>query len=156
MLDAAGGVDGMVNKVAEGIRKSLSNERMRQQLQMLTLRCPRMPIRAGSTWTRDVDLVYPMPMRVSETYKVTARGSGAINLAYQGVITPSEQAIDLGVVSITADMTGTQKGSIQIDEATGWIRAAGIDVSMAGMIKAGASSTPFKAEGNIYLTTQPG
>jgi len=142
-----GNMDGMF----DGMKKMMGNDAMKKQVQPLTGFYPDQPVRVGDTWTKTLPVGGPMPMTMDVTYTVTARGGGVMNLDFDGVIksTPGG-GMDLGFMKMEFDLSGTQSGTMQVDEATGWTTASTADLSMEGSMKMMGMSTPMKVEGKVY------
>lgn len=152
----AGQMDTMMNGVVDGVKQMISNDSAKQQLQRFTDLYPAAPVGKGSTWKKQFSVSMPLPMKADETYTVTARGGGVVNLAYEAVISANQGGINMGMGKLTADLKGTQKGVIQVEEATGWVRAATIDLTIEGKVDMGPMSMPLSMNGKYYIKGYPG
>ena len=143
---------GDMNSMFDGVKKMMGDEAMKKQMQGMTGFYPDQPVSLGSTWTRTIPVGGPMPMNVDMTYTVAARGGGVMNVKFEGDIkTAPGGGMDLGFMKMDFQMSGTQSGTMQVDEATGWVTASSIQQSMEGSMKVMDMSMPMKTEGKIYI-----
>jgi Family of unknown function (DUF6263) len=151
MMGKMGDMNGMIDGVIGAMKKMMGNEAMKSQLQPLTGFYPDQPVRRGSTWTKSIPVGGPVPMNMDATYTVAERGGGFMNVTIDGDIkSVPGSGVDMGFMKTEFDMSGTQSGTMQLDEATGWVTASTIEVSMEGSMKVAQMSTPMKVEGKVY------
>ncbi|MBN2311899.1 MAG: hypothetical protein JXR94_23165 [Candidatus Hydrogenedentes bacterium] len=154
MMGAGGEMDRVIDKSVSAIKKELGNEAMKDDLGVLTGYFPPEPVGKGSTWTKTSKTSNPIAMTLTNTYTVTQRGGGVMNIACQGQIASDPGAgVDLGMIKMSFDVSGTVTGTMQVDEATGWVTASSMDILADGNMKMGPMDMPIKVEGNIYTRT---
>ncbi len=152
-MAAMGGAspDAMIDKIAGSVKKMAGDEAMQSQLQALTDFYPEGPVGKGDSWTRETTLTSPFPMKASTVYTVSAQGGGVTNIEYKATFSPSEGGMDLGVMKM--EISGQQTGTMQVDNATGWITAANGTMAIDGKMKMGPMDMPLKVEGTIYIAS---
>jgi hypothetical protein len=76
------------------------------------------------------------------------------NFEYKSdVSTDPSGDIDMGVMKYRIALSGSQSGTIQVDEASGWLTESSIDCNIEGTWEMGEGPEPFKVEGNVYTRT---
>ena len=139
-------------KTARQIKKQLSDEVMQGQLQDLFPVYSAEPVKTGESWTNASTTPSPFPMMVTTTYTVTARSGGVTNVDFDSKVTASPGAtMDLGMATAKVDATGQEKGSYQIDDATGWVTAGNKSVNHSIGMDMGEVSIPIRVDGSIHL-----
>ena len=125
-----GGLDGMLDEVAKGIREQLNDDKAQKKLQEVFDFYPSEPVRVGSTWSKDktVDGI-----KESTTYTVAARGGGVMNINVKTSVSGSYEGMD--AASGDTSLSGEESGTLQIDEATGWVLTGKMDSSVSGFLK---------------------
>lgn len=136
-VDAAGfmqQMEALLDKPLWQLRKAMSNQAAIMNLRFLTDVLPAETVQVGSTWKKDSETMFP-PAFVFETFTVTDRAGGVCTLKYEANLTPrSDNSIDLGIVRLTFQVEGTKTGTIQVDEQTGWVKAATINVKQSANV----------------------
>jgi uncharacterized protein DUF6263 len=152
-----GSLDGMIDKIAGGVKGQMGDEAMKSQLQNLTDFYPEGPVGKGDSWTRETTMSSPFPMKASTVYTVSAQGSGVTNIEYTSTFSPSANGgMDLGVMKMKMEISGQQTGTMQVDNATGWITAANGTIAIDGKMKMGPMDMPLKVEGTVYIASSSG
>ena len=144
--------DNMFAGVEKGLRNVMGDEAVRQQMQGMTDFYPPEPVDVGDTWVKEQTLTAPFPVKASTTYTVTARGAGVMNIDYTSKLSPNpDGGMDMGMVKVKMDLSGEQKGTVQVDEATGWIKSSSGTLNVNGELDAGVMKSPVKIEGTVYI-----
>ncbi len=156
-LSPKGGVldiKGMDEMIAKMIDKMATNEAMKQQAREMTKNfinedkmkemsgtmvaaLPQKPVGIGEAWTNKISIPAGFPMEIDITNTLTDHKDGMITIQTNAKIETGDQPkpIEMGPMKMTMKMKGAQKGTIQIDEATGWIVRSKTDVNFTGEMK---------------------
>ena len=142
-----------LDRICDSMRDTMGNEAMERFLRGITAFHPDQPVRVGSTWSKSL-LIGTMPTNMDATYTVTASAGGIMNVKVDRKVKSAPgSAMDLGFVTMRFDMAGTESGTMQVDEATGWVTASTFDVFKDGSIKVMGTSSPVKVRGKVYTTS---
>ena len=76
-------------------------------------------------------------MKLKNTYTLKARKDGVVTLDVASVIEPNPDAPPLkaGPMSISHSFSGKQKGTIELDAATGWIVGGTLNRDVSGTVQ---------------------
>lgn len=106
------------------------------------------PVGVGDAWTVVTTRSVGMPLTSETTYTVAERKAGSLTLNMSVVIKPNEGATAaFGPMEMEYAISGTGTGTLEVDEATGWIRSGEYtldidgEVSILGMPVAGGPMT---------------
>lgn len=146
VLQAMGGLSQIESMMDELLDSMLSEEQMKKQMAAMTALYPQEPVKVGSTWSKEIETAMPYPMKTLNTYTVTSRGEGLMNVKVESTVSPAS-----GGGLFDADMTGTQSGTIQIEEATGWVKASTVEQDLSGKMSMGPMNMDVGIKGTIYI-----
>jgi hypothetical protein len=98
-------------------------ESMKQALSQMVGFYPEKPVKVGDTWTMKRSVKAGMTMDIETTYTLKSRKSGVAFLDFSGKVKtdPSNSTIEMMGMNMSYDLAGTQKGTIEVDEKTGWV-----------------------------------
>ena len=131
--------------VGAQLRQTLGDSAMREKMEDMMTMYPETPVRVRSTWTKGGVRSYGMaPMGRSETWKLTGRKDGVLTLEVSSEITPNTDApaMDMGFVRMNIELSGQQSGTVEVDEATGWIIRADMTYELDGTMKTSGGAMP--------------
>lgn len=123
---------------AEGMREALmkqfGDEAMKEFMQPFVSIYPREDVGVGDTWER-THVVTAIYAHVQEnTYELLERADGVCKLGLRSEVTAAEDAppMDMGMAKFQISMSGTQDGTLTLDEATGQVREGRIESKLSG------------------------
>ncbi len=141
----------VADKAAAGITRILSDGLM-SRVQSLTDFYPGHPVRVGESWTRESVLWAPFPTNVTTTYRVSARNETVTDLTFKSSLSSAPGGgLDYGVASITADISGKETGTLQVDNATGWVVLRSARVRIDRRMTAGSETFSLDDEGTSHV-----
>ena len=81
------------------------------------------PVAVGGTWTRTIAIDYGIPVIADETYTLTGRCDGTVTIAREAALGPQEYGERKDGASLKSkyEVSGRQKGTLSVDEATGCV-----------------------------------
>jgi hypothetical protein len=131
-------------------------------LEGMTRIYPDDPVAAGESWTTQMDAKIGFPMRLKNTYKLKERKDNVATLEMVTTIEPDEDAepMTIGDIEMVFDLSGTQKGTMKVDELTGWPVGGTMDQEIEGEIKLKGvpgqdrMKIPMTIESRITFTTE--
>lgn len=78
------------------------------------------PVRVGDSWQKDRSLSAPVPLSITSLYTLKKRSGGEATIAVEADVTAAPDSAP-EEVQAPIKISGTQKGNMQVDEATGCI-----------------------------------
>jgi hypothetical protein len=126
--------EGAARMAAEKVlRQQLDDADLRQNLQNLFGPFPDHPVAIGDSWTRMTEMNIGFPMTVQSTYALQGREDGIAIVEVTGSIaTAPDPSMALNTLKMNYSLKGEQSGTIRIDEATGWLKAAEVSQHLNG------------------------
>lgn len=157
------GMLGQIDTVMGSVlRRSLGDSAMREAMEDGMTMYSETPQKVGSTWTRGVIRESGMePMERGESWTLKERKNGVLTLERKSVISPNTQAsgITMGPMTMRIDLTGTDSGTFQVDEATGWVISGTLSrqlegkMDLLGMPMPGGQDMTMKITDTVTLET---
>lgn len=85
---------------------------------------PDQPVQVGDTWTKNTTITSGMKMLAETTYTLTERKGGIATITFSSQLKtdPNAEAMEMMGMEMKYDLAGTQKGTIMVDEKTGWTK----------------------------------
>jgi hypothetical protein len=113
---------------------------------------PDKPVEPGDSWTRKQLTKRGFAMITESKWTLQKREAGVATIAATGAVKtdPSGPPLQAQGMAMKMDLSGTQEGTIQIDEATGLIRSNRGRQQLKGQVNLGAS-----AEGPFNMMSIP-
>lgn len=138
MIEKLGLPDGPTKTMMEDqLKKQFGDQAMRQTMEQLMAVYPDKPVAVGDAWTKKVKLTKGFPLQIDTTYAMKGRKAGVATLDTKSTLKsdPKAEPLKMGPLSISYDLSGTQKGQIEMDEASGWTRGAKLTQEFSGKMK---------------------
>lgn len=134
------GMENVYNKIKTDLKKELSGKQLddfikivkqgynpelfKKQFEQVTVKFPDKGLKIGEEWVND-------PKNKGKGYnKLTKVDDNYAEISLVGIIPPKEDSQKQGNVTYSVSVTGSQKGKIIIDNKTGWIHKANLDLIM--------------------------
>jgi hypothetical protein len=149
---AASQMSQMMEGMTDAVRTMAGDEAAQKNLNALLGFYPAEPVGVDDTWSRTYEVMMPAPMQATAEYVVKARSGGVMSIDFKTTYAPMpDKAIDLGIMSMEFLMRGTETGSMQVDEETGWIIAVSSTVDVKGSIDMGMMESKVAIKGTEYI-----
>lgn len=116
------------------LQQSFGEDAVKEMIEQSLAVYPSQPVRVGQSWRRRLTTSRGMPMVIDGTWTLKKRRRGVATLAYQGTMELSPPPA-LAQSGVKADFSGTQEGTLQLDEATGCIRASQATFKVSGKME---------------------
>jgi len=124
----------------------LDKEAVRQMTESATAIYPEKPIEPGDSWTRTQVIKQGFAMITDSKWTLQKREGGVATIAATASVKadPNGAPMQTQGMAMKMDLSGSQEGTIQMDEATGLVRANRGRQQLKGQINIGASAEgPF-------------
>jgi hypothetical protein len=151
MLEAALGTIALTDAQKERLRASLEqqfgDEALKELMTSTFKYLPDEPVGVGDTWTSAAATERGYPAVFETVYKLLARKDGVATIEAKTKITsnPEGPPQKMGAATVRYKLEGTQEGTFEIDEATGWYVGGKLTQKVQGEMM--VSGLPGQAEG---------
>lgn len=153
----------MADQVRSMMVENFGDESLKESFSMMSSYYPEKPVAVGDTWKSRAELKKPSPMVLEMSMTLKSRKDGRATVAMDCKVSPPKEVpiVDMGGAKIKTELSGTQKGTIEFDEATGWTRTCLIDQELKGSVTVlGAEEMdgedmviPMSVKGKVAMTT---
>jgi hypothetical protein len=143
--------------VRESLRGQIGDEAMADMLTSTLAIYPTEPVGVGDSWSRRVEISTGFPVITETTWTLKERRNGRAVIDVQSTVSANPEAppLQMGAMAIRIELAGDQSGTIEVDEATGWIvrgdvqqRLSG-EASLTGAPEMEGLTWPMKVTGTI-------
>ncbi|MCK4330156.1 hypothetical protein KAX02_09965 [candidate division WOR-3 bacterium] len=148
----------MMDDLMKNLKGQFGDEALKENMEKMMAVFPDSPVGIGDRWTKRLVLSRGFPVILDNTWTLKARKDGLAIIEVRSVVEPNEEAppIDMGIMKINYKLSGEQKGTMEIQEVTGWPVQGELtqkfsgQVEMEGATQLGASmSWPISIESVI-------
>jgi len=147
-------------QLKDGMKEQFGEAALKEMMETTFAIYPADPVEVGDSWTSKLVLTKRLPMVVETTYTLKGRSGGVASVALKSKVSVNKDAGPTKAVPISMKyaLTGTQGGTMEIDEATGWTVRASIEQDIGGKITMlsgpglpAGTSWPIKIKGTVTI-----
>lgn len=133
--------------LAEELERQFGEKALKEMMTGVLDYVPDRPVGVGDTWSRTLAVESGFPATFETADTLLARKDGVATIEAKTKITPNADAPPqkLGAATVRYKLEGTQEGTLEIDEATGWYVKATLTQKVKGEMF--VSGLPDQAEG---------
>ncbi|MGD8922241.1 MAG: DUF6263 family protein [Candidatus Zixiibacteriota bacterium] len=115
--------DSTGNRVRASLEEQFGGDALREAMENLMAIYPENAVSVGDTWTATRNITKGFPMKIADSLTFKERSDGVATIAIDAVISsnPDVPPLQMGQLQVVYDVSGTQTGTMQIDEQSGWI-----------------------------------
>ncbi len=143
------------------LQKEFGDQALQELMNIALAIYPDRPVGIGDSWSRRMVISRGFPMVVENTWTLKSRKDGIAFIEISSEITPGPEgsSIGMGPMELNYEIRGTQTGTIELKEATGWIIRSEVTQSLSGEVRlktapeAGGVSWPISVESTITTET---
>ncbi len=137
MIDKMATDEAMKQQMKEMMKNFINEDKMKEMSGTMMAALPQKPVGIGEAWTNKMSIPAGFPMEIEITNTLTDYKEGIITIQTNAKIESGDQPkpIEMGPVKMTMRMQGEQKGTTQIDKATGWMIRAKANMKFSGEVK---------------------
>ncbi|MDD5491511.1 MAG: DUF6263 family protein [bacterium] len=117
---------------------------------------PEQPVRIGSSWKDKIMLTKGFPCIIDNAWKLKERKEGVAFIEVVSIIEPNPSAEPVNFMDqmMKFDISGSQKGTMEINEVTGWPNKQSIEQEMSGNVLLEGQNTAMPIEIRTRITTE--
>jgi citrate lyase gamma subunit len=121
----------------ESIIKQFGKESLKEMLEQYMKIYPDKVVGIGDSWQVEMVLSKGFPFIIENTYTLKGRGNGISTVSVNSIVKPNPEGepIEMLGMKLGYELSGTQNGTMEIDEATGWILNSELNQNISGIIK---------------------
>ena len=118
---------------------------MKQMMEQALGFLPDEPVGKGDSWTHEVKVPGPLPIILITKYKVKGIRDGMVILDVSGAVKKNAEpgVIEMGPMKMQIELSGTQSGTMSLNQATGMVRESALKQEFTGTM------TPTGMPGDI-------
>ncbi|MCF8298740.1 MAG: hypothetical protein K9J13_14420 [Saprospiraceae bacterium] len=132
------------------MEKEYGNKAIKQTMEQMLAIFPDKPVSIGDIWTKEVNLSKQFPLIMKNTWELANRQGGIATLDVNSEInSEKDDSKNSDLSDLIYDVKGNQKGSLEIDESTGWILGGKMVQSFSGEISTQGLTWPISVESII-------
>jgi hypothetical protein len=135
----------------EGLESQFGEQAMRESFEKASTIYPGKPVTVGDLWSKKVALATGMPMILDNTWTLQSRKDGVAFIDVKTKVSPNPDAkpLEYGGMTVTYDLSGEQSGTLEVDEASGWVLRSSIKQNISGQISAMGMTWPLTIVSDI-------
>jgi len=135
----------------EQMKKMFSKEQMNSLFGMMFQLYPDKPVRVGDTWEKETQVtVAGVDMKMAAEYELKEVKNGVAYISVDGTY-KGKGRMNQGTVQAEMEMSGGQKGNINIGLADGYVKDAQLDMDIKADMKARGQSIPVSMKGYYIM-----
>jgi hypothetical protein len=153
----------MADQVRQLMVQNFGDETLKETFSQMSGYYPEKPVAVGETWKSRHEMKKPSPMVLELSMTLKSRKDGRATVAMDCKVSPPKEVpvVDMGGAKVKTELSGTQKGTIEFDEATGWTRSCLVEQEFKGSVTVVASPEmdgedmviPMTVKGKVAMTT---
>lgn len=151
------------DSIVESLKDQFGEEALKEMMENMTALLPDKPVGIGDSWSHTIVLTKGFPSIMENTWTLTDRKDGVATIKVKSTIksNPDAPPMKMGPMTMKYKLKGSQKGTVKLDEATGWFVEGEIKQEMSGEIIMGGipgqakeQSLPILIEGVIKFESK--
>lgn len=120
--------------VEQQLKQQFGDQAMKEMMEQMVGVYPDEPVGVGDSWSKRRVVSRGLAAIMNNTWTLKSRENGVAVLDVQSTVGPNPDApaLDMGIAKLQYALRGTQNGSIELDEATGWVLRSTVNQSLSG------------------------
>ena len=147
-----------IQQMEGSLKAQFGNDAMKQNFSQFSKFLPGKPVKVGESWTAKDTIVGSLGMASVNTYTLKKRSGGTATIEMMGKVAslPDAPPMEMAGMKIKYNLTGTQSGTIEIDEKTGYTLKSDIAQQIGGdmiieMQGMGEMNAKMKTDSKVIL-----
>ena len=121
------------------MKEQFGDQALKELMEQMMGFYPDQAVGVGDTWTRKMVVTKGQPMVMNNTWTLKSRKDGVALIDVESTLEPNPDAgaVEAGPGTLRHLLRGTQQGSIELDEATGWVLRSTFKRELSGDLALG-------------------
>jgi hypothetical protein len=130
--------DAQMKAAIEGsLSEQFGDQALKEMMGNMMAIYPGKPVDIGESWTKQFVITKGFPMVLDNTWKLKARKGGVSMIDVVTVVksNPKAPPTDMTFMKLSYNLTGTQKGTMEVQESTGWVIRSKLNQDLTGQVE---------------------
>ena len=122
--------------VEQQMKDQFGDQALKETMEQMMGIYPDQPVGVGDSWSKKMVVTRGMPVVINNTWTLKSRREGVAFIDVQSSVEPNPDAepMEMGPAKVKPRLAGTQQGSIEMDEATGWVLRSTVKQQLSGAL----------------------
>jgi len=142
-------------QMREAMKAQFGEEGIKSSFEQMTAFYPKEPVAIGDSWENKMTLAAGMPLSMANTYTLKGRQGGVAAMDVKTTITTDDKPVNMGGQQMSYNLKGEQVGTLNIDEATGWLKSGKMTQTIDGTLTMNAGGQkmemPMKLNSDVVF-----
>jgi hypothetical protein len=152
-------VPAMRSTIETQMKQQFGDQALKEMMEQMMAIYPEEAVAVGDSWSRKMTVARGFPMIIDNNWTLKSRADGVAVVEVSSKVEPNPDAgpMEMGGMSIQQKLRGTQNGTIEIDETSGWVVKSTLNQDFSGeMTVVGGPqevTIPMSLEGAVLVET---
>jgi len=139
----------MKTSLEKKLRDQFGNQGVKEMMDNMMAIYPDRPVGINDSWTSTVIETHGFPMILDNTWTLKDRKDGIATIEVNSTAEPNLEVdpVEMGAMKMQYSLSGEQHGTMELDEATGWMISAELDQKFTGDLSMVGGPMADMAEG---------
>lgn len=125
--------DGSRTEIEAQIKEQFGDKATLERMEHMMGIYPEKPVAVGDSWKKSTMLSRKPPMKIDTVWKLKSRKDGIAKIEVHSKIQPNrDETVKSGGLLLSISVTGEQKGTLEVDEKTGWLMNSEVKQKLSG------------------------
>jgi len=136
------------------IKQQFGDQAMKEMVEQMVGFRPDEPVAIGGSWSKRIAVTRGFAAILNSTWTLKSHKDGVAVVEVASTVEPNPDAaaLDMGFAKLGYTLRGTQNGSLELDESTGWVVRSTVNQSLSGELTmkggpGGDAAMPISIEG---------
>jgi hypothetical protein len=124
----------MKEAIMTDLKRQFGDAALSEMMEKTMAMLPTEPVGVGDSWDRTMTVTTGLPSTIEDTWTLVDRKDGLATIEVKSTLKPNEDAppMKMGPFSMKFGLSGTQTGTLKLDEATGWFVGGTFNQELSG------------------------
>ncbi|HUT12734.1 MAG TPA: DUF6263 family protein [Thermoguttaceae bacterium] len=129
-------VPGLKQVMKEKMKQQFGDEALKKVMENMMAIYPDGPVAVGDTWSNRIDVATGFAMSIENTFTLKALEDDVAIVMMESKVRPNPdaEAIDMGIMKMRYELSGTQQGEMELDLKTGWPKRQELTQDLSGTV----------------------
>lgn len=152
MVDGLGVSGAQAAQIESSLKMQFGDEALKQSMENTMAVYPSRPVGVGDSWTKTMEVNSGFPIKTTNTWTVKDIKDGVVYLNVVSKVSSADAGMEVAGMNVKYNLSGTQGGSIEMDQTTGWIKKSNLKQDISGRVEASNMDWPISIKSDIEVT----